>query len=77
MKDERIDDLKQFIAGLISRSSATLDEKLDGLKLDIDELRQEMNDGFAGVGEAIEDLSAHVDERLTVLEKRTAWAANY
>lgn len=62
MKDEQLEDLKQFIDSRISQSEARTNEKLE-------ELRREMLEGFAGVGEAIEEINKQVDERLTKLEQ--------
>jgi len=69
MNDQQLEDLKQFIDSRISQTEARFDEKLDE-KLEV--LRKEMLDGFAGVGEAIEEINKQVDERLTKLEHRTA-----
>lgn len=65
MNDQQLDDLKQFIASQISQSEARTQDKLEGL-------RKEMLDGFAGVGEAIEEINKQVDERLTKLEQQAA-----
>jgi len=62
MNDQQLEDLKQFIDSRISQSEARTDEKLE-------EIRKEMLDGFAGVGEAIEEVNKQVDERLTKLEQ--------
>lgn len=70
--DEKFDDLKQFVAVTVSQSEQRI--KAD-LKQDIQTLRGEMHDGFAGIGDAIEliheELSNH-DKRLTKLEKQAA-----
>jgi hypothetical protein len=80
MNAELIEDLKQFIDSRFSQQEARFDEKLD-LKLDslenkllgeISELRTEMHEGFAGVGDAMDDMYKHLDERLTALEERAA-----
>ncbi len=67
MDDSQIQDLKQFIAGTVGQSEERIKT----------ELRQEMHDGFAGVGEAIEEihkdiatLDTKTDARLTALEQR-------
>ena len=73
MNDGQLEDLKQFIDSRISQTEARFDEKLDKLdeKLSskIEGLRQEMLEGFAGVGEAIEKINKHFDKRLTRLEQ--------
>lgn len=72
MNDDQLDDLKQFIDSRISQSELRFDDK-------VNELRKEMLDGFAGVGEAIEELHKQLDEskttfdaRLTKLEQQAA-----
>ena len=83
MNNDQFEDLKQFIDSRISQSEAIFDEKLDGkidsIKKEIEDLRKEMLDGFAGVGEAIEDIHKQLDEskeefdkRLTKLEQQEA-----
>lgn len=70
MKDEQLDDLKQFIVSQISQSESRLETKL-GTK--IEESREEMQNGFAGVGEAIEQIHNITDNhenRLTKLEEK-------
>ena len=83
MNNDQFEDLKQFIDSRISQSEAIFDEKLDGkidsIKKEIEDLRKEMLEGFAGVGEAIEDIHKQLDEskeefdkRLTKLEQQAA-----
>ncbi len=69
MNDQQMEDLKQFIDGRISQSEARFDGRIDDLRQEVESLRQEMLDGFAGVGEAIEEINKQVDERLTKLEQ--------
>lgn len=83
MNDDQFDDLKQFIDSRISQTEARfeerlseteakLDEKLDNLRNEVHELRDELHDGFAGVGEAVDELhaaDAELDQRLTGLER--------
>lgn len=75
MNDDQLDDLKQFIDSRISQTEARFDEKLDSkvdeLRKELGDLRAEMLDGFAGVGEAIEEINKQVDERLAKLEQQT------
>lgn len=68
MNDNQLKDLKHFIDSRISQSEVRFEEKLHE-KLVI--LRKEILDGFAGVGEAFEEINKQVDERLTKLEHQT------
>jgi hypothetical protein len=79
MDDVQIDDLKQFIAATVSQTEVRLDQKIEVLDQKVENLRQEMTDGFAGVGEAIEQIHTRVDDnqkitdaRLTKLEQNAA-----
>ncbi len=76
MNDQQLEDLKQFIDSRISQTEARFDGKLEdlgeNLQEKIENLRKEMLDGFAGVGEAIEEINKHIDERLTKLEQQAA-----
>jgi len=79
MNDQQLEDLKQFIDGRISQTEARFDEKLGTLEtkmgsLDskLEELRKEMLNGFTGVGEAIDEINKHFDERISKLEQQTA-----
>jgi len=47
MNDQQLEDLKQFIDFRISQSESRTKEELDKLR---NELRNEMHEGFAGVG---------------------------
>lgn len=74
MNDDQLDDLKQFIDSRISQSE---DKITSETRSSIQELRQEMLDGFAGVGDAIEEIHKRLDEtkaefdaRLTKLEQQ-------
>ncbi|HLC91879.1 MAG TPA: hypothetical protein VJC09_02400 [Candidatus Saccharimonadales bacterium] len=76
MNEEQLDDLKQFIDSRISQTEARFDEKLEkiddkveGLSKEFTNLRKEMLEGFAGVGEAIKEINKHFDKRLTKLEQ--------
>jgi hypothetical protein len=86
MKDDQIDDLKQFIKVTVSQSEARLESRLGG-RIDsvegrlgsvenrLESLEQKMDDGFAGIAEAIEfinDQAAVTDRRLTKLEQKAA-----
>ena len=63
MNDEQLDDLKQFIDSRISQSEL-------GLRGEIGGLRKEVRDGFAGVGEAIEQINQRFDERDKEVDQR-------
>lgn len=68
MKDEQLDDLKQFIASQTSQSESRIDKKIDNLQ-------KIMEDGFAGVGEAIERNNSQLDDhesRINALEAQSA-----
>lgn len=70
MDDDQINDLKQFIAATVSQSTALL-----ATNDDLKRLEQKIDDGFAGVGEAIEELhkqQSDTDQRLTKLEQQAA-----
>ena len=93
MIDTQFEDLKQFIDGRISQSEQLFEErfgkvegrlgkvegKLGKLESGLQSLRTEMLDGFAGVGDAIEDVhqlleetKLKFDKRLSKLEKQAA-----
>ncbi len=65
MNEDHLEDLKQFIEATVSQSEARLTNRINGLE-------QKVDDGFAGVGEAMEEMSKHVDERLINLEQQAA-----
>jgi hypothetical protein len=78
MTDDQLNDLKQFIDSRLSETEQSI--RIDmATKEDVGALRQEMQDGFAGVSEAIEQIhqqaetqEAEVDRRFTNLEQQTA-----
>jgi hypothetical protein len=82
MNDEQLDDLKQFIDSRISQTEARFGERISGSEAKVEQnlkgLRSEMHDGFAGIGEAIEQINQHHDDRdkdeqrLTKLEHQIA-----
>lgn len=72
MDDHQLDDLKQFIAAAVSQTETHLGDRIGKLEVGLEALRKEMLDGFAGVGEAIEEINKQVDERLTKLEQQAA-----
>lgn len=63
MNDDQLDDLKQFIDSRISQSEARFDDK-------VEKLRREMHDGFAGVGEAIDESQTQTDKAVSGLDRR-------
>lgn len=72
MNENQLEDLEQFITSTVSQTE-------ERLLNEIVSLRSEMTDGFAGVGEAIEQIhngieenDTEVERRLTKLEKRAA-----
>lgn len=62
MNDAQFEDLKQFIDTRISQSEATTKEMLE-------KVRKEMNEGFAGIAEAMDEVNKQVDDRLAKLEQ--------
>lgn len=76
MNDQQLDDLKQFIEARLSQTEQSIK---DDIKKDIEKLRAEMHDGFAGVGEAVDEINKRIeeqskeqDQRLTRLEQQSA-----
>lgn len=80
MNNENFEDLKQFIDGRIGQSEENIigqvDEKITVVEGkitgQIQELRLEMHEGFAGVGEAIDQIHTRIDgleDRVETLEK--------
>ena len=70
MNEDQLNDLKQFISVTVSQATAGM-----ATKEDIDNLRLEVQDGFAGVSEAIEQVNeqhTELDLRLTKLEQQAA-----
>lgn len=83
MNTDQIEDLKQFINARISQSETSLESRLDhkiddlwrDLKAEINILRSDMNDGFAGVADAIGVIHDKLDdheERIIKLEANAA-----
>lgn len=82
MNEDVIADLKQFITATVNQQisqqigqqTAELKAEIGGVKAEIQELRQEMRDGFAGVADTMEPTHAMLDDheiRLTKLEQQT------
>jgi hypothetical protein len=76
MNDEQLDDLMQFIDARISQSEQRMSA---GFKEQLQITNQKIDDGLAGVGEAIEQINnrldkrdQEVDQRLTKLERQIA-----
>ena len=82
MNDDQVDDLKQYLGALISQVETSLGQSIDGLEQKvggleqkIDELDKKMDDGFAAVGDAIDQIHKRdeaYDDRLSKLEQQTA-----
>lgn len=82
MDEDTVTDLKQFIAATITQQTSDIKEDIAGIKDDIGRLEQKVDDGFAGVGEAIEGINQRFEEqddknkvverRLTKFEQQTA-----
>jgi archaellum component FlaC len=72
MQDDQIDDLKQFITTTVSQQLTDFEQRLNGR---IDGLEKKMDEGFAGVGDAISEINDKIenhDTRLTNLESAQA-----
>lgn len=63
MDDTQIEDLKQFISATVSQTEARLGDKIQTLDKKVD-------DGFAGVGEAIEEIHKDIETRDTKFDTR-------
>lgn len=63
MNDDQLDDLKDFVSTTVLQTEARLTERIDGLE-------QKMDDGFAGVGEAIAGINERIDDNYTKLDNR-------
>ncbi len=73
-KDEQFEDLKQYIDSRISQSETRLEQKIENVEIKLDAqistLRTEMFDGFAGVGEAVEEINIKLDKHDKLLVRR-------
>lgn len=75
MIDQRIAESEAKSEKRIEIAENRLDSKIEALRAEVHELRVEMREGFAGVGEAIEELhntDDDHDKRLTKLEHQAA-----
>jgi len=82
MTNDQFDDLKQFITATVSQSEARLEARLkeeihqsvaqleENFYVKIAQLEAKVDDGFAGIGEAIEQLHHIIDERDAAVERR-------
>lgn len=76
MADDQLNDLKQFIDSRLSQTEQSIrDDMSSGFNL----INQKVDNGFEGIGEAIEQIhqqaetqEAEVDRRFTKLEQQTA-----
>jgi hypothetical protein len=72
MSNDQIDDLKQFITTTVSQQLSDFERRLTSR---IDGLEKKMDEGFAGVGDAIAEINDKIDNhdtRLTNLESAQA-----
>lgn len=67
-----MDNLKQLIAATVSQTEVRLEGRLANLDGKIEMLHLEMQEGFAGVSEAIEDTQSRYDAQHANLDKRVA-----
>ena len=64
MKDKQVTELKQFFAYQLSQTEKRLERKIFAhVDSEIQTLHKEMQDGFAGVGDAIEGIYEYMDNR--------------
>jgi len=74
MNDDQLEDLKQFVAALISQSEqrvkVDLEQIKDELKQEIKAVQNDMAEGFAGVGEAIEETHKQTDDQFRIVDTR-------
>ena len=76
MNDDQLDDLKQFIAASVSqpelRIRDDMDKRFDNVSAEFRAVREEIADGFAGVGEAVEEMNNRADQQGKAVDKRLA-----
>ena len=72
-----VGDMKQFVDARLSQTEERLTVKIDGVDRKVDMLSQKVDDGFTGIGEAIEQMNNETDKtnslfnwRLLKLEQR-------
>jgi hypothetical protein len=69
-----IENLKQFINTRLSQSEAYLtagfDKRFDELSQKIDTLEQKVDDGFSGIGDALEQMNNEADRVHEALNQR-------
>jgi hypothetical protein len=70
MNDDQINDLKQFIAATVSQATSDLKTDVAGLKQSVQKIEQKIDDGFAGIGEAIDETHKHVDQQFSIVDAR-------
>jgi hypothetical protein len=58
MNDQQLEQLKQFVVSIVTQSEERMGAQMEA--------------GFAGVGEAIESLGKHIDERLSAEDAKLA-----
>jgi hypothetical protein len=67
------EDLKQFVAATISQTEERLRADLGTVRQDTRSLREELRDGFAGVGDSVETLNQHLAERDAAVDDQITW----
>lgn len=74
MDDHQFEDLKQLITTSASQTEQFLGEKITRIEEQIQGLRQEMHNGFAGAGDStteINDQLSDHEQRIVKLESAT------
>lgn len=77
MNEDQLNDLKQFIAATVSQATANMATKDDISSLEnrLERLEKKVDDGFAGVADALDQTNERMDDfdqRLTRLEQQAA-----
>jgi hypothetical protein len=72
MNDD-FEDLKQFVAATISQAEQRLRDDIKAAREDTRSLRDDLRDGFAGVGESIETLNQYLTERDEAVGHQVTW----
>ena len=74
MNDDTITDLKQFITATVSQQVSTVKDDLSELvelvKEENKQLKTQMEEGFAGVGDAIEAITQSIEPKIDDHEAR-------
>jgi hypothetical protein len=70
VNDQQIDALKQFIVATFSQTEENLVGKIANIDSKIKSLWQDVQDGFVGVSEAIENPQNYYDETIKTTDRR-------